>query len=327
MNYTFDGNPRIEAVIRQHQDLIVKRVCSVIPTKCLAAIVLIGGYGRSEGGYILEGDHYKPYNDYDYFLVFRNISRRQAVKLVRSIPCLEQEIGIEVDFFPLLEEKLGELEFSLMNAEMLAGSRVIHGDANIFQKMAVMPLSRLLMSEFLRMLTNRGCLLLMNHRDSEHDQYSKFINKAWLAIGDSLFATAERYELLYLNKQRHISEVTNDSRIIECFERAVNIRLRPDLHPPWQLIDLEEVTNYWIDVFVALKQRQARRGIDPTLLSLLENFLRNVKDRRLRSWDRHMFCHPRLRVTGGLLSILRDTDDSHMRDNADSLLGLWSSYS
>lgn len=327
MNYSFDGDPRIESVITRHQALIVDKVCSVIPARYLAAIILIGGYGRSEGGYVVNNNQYVPYNDYDYFLILRNTSLRQAWKFIRSIPDLEQEVGIEVDFFPLLERNLDGLEYSLMNAEMLAGHRVIYGDSDILQNMDDMPLTGLPKSEFLRLLTNRGCLLLMNHLDSENVEYSKFVNKAWLAIGDAYFAIAGRYELSYLAKASQISEITKDSRTIECFNRAVDIRLRPDLYQPWQLADCNEVTNYWVDMFTVLSQIQVQQRDVPNFSSMFGNFLRNIVDRRLRCWDGQMFDHPRLRVNNKLLSILRDKDRPEMRDSAGALLHLWSCYS
>jgi len=34
------------------------------------AVILCGGYGRGEGGWFMKDGTFKPYNDYDLFLVF-----------------------------------------------------------------------------------------------------------------------------------------------------------------------------------------------------------------------------------------------------------------
>ena len=92
-----------------------------------------------------------------------------------------------------------------------------------------MPLAQLDLREFERLLTNRGCLLLMNHLDNGHEHISKYINKAWLAIGDALLALAGKYEISYLNKKLAIEQVTRNERVANLIvETAFNARPKGD---------------------------------------------------------------------------------------------------
>ena len=318
MNYTFDGHPMAEHVISRHQELVTEAVLQAVPENQLAAIIMIGGYGRSEGAYTVSRHGYEPYNDYDYFVVFQDTSIEQARQLVATIPDLEHQIGIEVDFFPLLREQLSSLEFSLMHAEMRAGHRVIWGDDRILLRMKHMPLEQVPIAEFKRLLTNRGCLLLMNQHGLDQGQFSKYINKVWLAIGDTMLRLVGHYRLSYLEKRELISEVIQDRVIAARYRRAVDIRMRPDLNDEWQQADFEEVRSTLLVLLTALQTEDKISAFAAVM-----NYARHVRDHRLPWFDKLVFRHPRKRITAGLVSLLRDPDEA----DAEQLLQLWGSYS
>ena len=323
MNFTFNGNPSAEQRICLHQSIIASEVLKAIPEKNLAAIVMIGGYGRSEGAFVKHEKGYGPYNDYDYFLVFKGVSKKKAQQLMLKIRDLDHTVGVEVDFFPLLENKIDKLEFSLMNAEMQLGHRVIWGDQAVLDKMQDMPLAQLDLREFERLLTNRGCLLLMNHLDNGHEHISKYINKAWLAIGDALLALAGKYQISYLNKKLAIEQVTSDPLIIDAYRRAIDIRFRPDLFLPWNLQDLDVVTDYWLDTLGQVESSDQKQASTSHWL----NIFRNLRDRRLRKFNHSLMNHPRAQVTNRLKSLITPSSDRQWQRESTKLLSLWGSYS
>ena len=323
MNFTFDGNPAAEAVIQQHQSLVIAAVRSVVPAEKLAAIVMIGGYGREEGAYVIDDDGIAhPYNDYDYFLVFRDCSRDQAWQYIRTLPDLEHDTGIDVDFFPLFAEELPKLEYSLMNAEMRAGHAVIWGDVNVLDAMPDMPLGGVAPAEFRRLLTNRGCLLLMNRLSPDGEHLSKYINKAWLAIGDAALARAGAYRLSYLLKRESIIDVLGDSTLTRNYQRAIDLRLRPDCHVPWQSCDMPAVIEAWSAAMAHYPSGSSADSMSERML----NVLRHLKDRKLPSLDAEVLSHPRLRVTRRLPGLLRD-DREGWEQAATSTLETWAEYS
>jgi len=352
MQYSYDACPGAEATIGRHQALIAEAVSSVLPADVLKAIVMIGGYGRDEGGYVQADDgSFQPYNDYDYFLVLDNVSRRQARELIADLPHLDDAVGIEVDFHPLLVKDLPHLELSLMNAEMAAGHRVIWGDPDILRDMPEMPLCSVPLAEFSRMMVNRGCLLLMNYLNPQRKDFSKYINKNYLAIGDARLALAKINLLHYQDKREMLAIHTLDSTLTRNYGQAIDARFRPDRMPAWPQSELPLVTGCWLNLFSELESLRLdnvvsssglgwREYAEPSLLKHQgdENPWRNlgrcVLDSKLSLASGFALRHPRERIASGLPLLLSEARqlsnpaaDAGWCQRARALLEIWQRYS
>jgi len=361
MRYTFDDNQQANDIIHAHQQLIAQAVVAALPRGVLAAIVMIGGYGRSEGGYVFAADGTcEPYNDYDYFLVFDGVSRARVKRLVAALPCLDDAVGIEVDFFPMLKQDLPGLDYSLMHAEMQSGHRVIWGDPDILLSMQAMPLGDVSLGEFTRMMTNRGCLLLLNYLEPGRAELSKYINKNYLAIGDMYLALANQYSLHYRDKRHSVHHLPIERRLADNFNRAIDIRFRPDEGTAWQLADLSCVTADWLQAFADLESRRlclsiwgdgngsaklqqglgwtsyASRGLvkDQGCQQPVKNILRHLRHRVACLSGGSVLRHPREHIVSQLPLLLAqaasnksEQQSSEWRERASALLGLWSVYS
>ncbi len=87
--YTLDGTDDVELHIARDQATIADKVCASVSAEDFVALVLIGGYGRGEGGYHWVDGKPAAYNDYDYFLVVRGMSHRKARRLQQQLqPCV-----------------------------------------------------------------------------------------------------------------------------------------------------------------------------------------------------------------------------------------------
>ncbi|NCA70021.1 MAG: hypothetical protein EOM91_07920 [Sphingobacteriia bacterium] len=213
--YTLDGDAEVESRIERDQRLIAAAVQAAVPAHVFRALVLMGGYGRGEGGYRRRDGLPEPYNDYDYFVVVAHADRAQRKHLVEALAhqarALESKVGVEVDFALLREERLPRAEYSLMNAEMLWGHQVIAGDPQVLRTMPAMPFGSLPLAEFTRLMLNRGALLLMNQqrlaqggtlRPAERAILFKYLLKAVLACGDARLAGNRCYDPAYATKRR-----------------------------------------------------------------------------------------------------------------------------
>jgi hypothetical protein len=211
--YTLDGDASVEGRIARDQALIADAVQARLSPPAFRALVLMGGYGRGEGGYVERDGAPAPYNDYDYFVVVRglNRSKRRALQqaLAEAARKLEHDVGVEVDFALLREEGLPAAEYSLMNAEMLWGHRVVAGAPDVLHAMPSMPFPGLPPGEFTRLLLNRGALLLMNQQRlaeglpleaEEQAVFFKYLFKAVLACGDARLAGDRSYRPSYVEK-------------------------------------------------------------------------------------------------------------------------------
>jgi hypothetical protein len=277
--YTLDGDASVEARIARDQELIAGVVQTLLSPPEFRALVLMGGYGRGEGGYVLCDGRPAPYNDYDYFVVARNLDRTQRKAFEQTLAeqarVLEHEVGVEVDFALLREEMLASAEYSLMNAEMIWGHRVVAGDPDVLGTMPPMPFGRLPLGEFTRLLLNRGALLLMNQRrladDSslsaeEQEVFFKYLFKAILACGDVRLAGNRSYHPSYVRKLERLRSIDWAGRdeFIDLYAQAWENKFHPDYRryaaenpASWQ----KKVIGIWLDTLLWFEQIRTGSGI------------------------------------------------------------------
>ncbi len=241
--YTFMGPAEVERRIACDQEKIARAVTDTVPAGELVAVILAGGYGRGEGGYRATSSGFLPYNDYDYFVVLAG-NRAQCARNKHRLELLgqklEHEVGVEVDFAILRESLLCRMPFTLMNAELRAGHRVIAGKDNVLEDMPPMPVGQVPLAEFTRLLLNRGSLLLMNEQvlarrvlssDKDREQFRRYIDKSVLAAGDARLAAASRYEISWqakLASLRLLPECRR-GRLSERYEQALRSRTGGDV--------------------------------------------------------------------------------------------------
>jgi rhamnosyltransferase len=277
--YTFDGNQKAEERMAMDQSIIGAYVEDAIPANQFEALVLMGGYGRGEGGYCLKDGKPSPYNDYDYFIIVKNMSRKAAQTLQHQLQELAHRlsviVGVEVDLAVLRSETLANAPFSLMNAEMKWGHRVVAGNQHVIDPMPAMPFDKLALGEFTRLMNNRGALLLMNGRklDSgenldapEREIFFKYLLKAVLACGDVYLAVEAAYHPSYIEKGKRLLDLKKSpgQDFLHLYTLAVEQKFRPDMAvfkdknlENWQ----RNVTNHWLKAFSILETHRTRDPI------------------------------------------------------------------
>jgi hypothetical protein len=241
--YTLDGDAAVEARIAHDQELVAQAVTAILAPPAFRGLVLMGGYGRGEGGFVRRDGHPEPYNDYDYFVVVRGLdgAARAALsqELAVAAKTLEHQVGVEVDFALLREDRLPGAEYSLMNAEMLWGHRVVAGDPQVLATMPPMPFASLPPGEYSRLLLNRGSLLLMNQRRlanpeplaaPEQEVLFKYLFKAILACGDARLAGSGCYHPSYLKKIERLEALdwSGQADFMALYRQAWENKFHPD---------------------------------------------------------------------------------------------------
>jgi hypothetical protein len=276
--YTLDGETDVEKHIARDQRLIAKGIKKVLGEH-LYAVILMGGYGRGEGGFCLVDEKPQPYNDYDYFVVVRGMNSK-AAKLLSPVlqnlaKTLEKMVGIEVDFAVLRFEALKQSEYSLMNAEMLWGHRVICGDEHVLDVMPDMPFSTLPQGEFTRLMLNRGSLLLMNKlalngceliKTASCEKFIKYLFKAVLACGDAVLTAQGMYHPSYPEKIKRLEAINfmGMESLRQNYQHAYEAKFHADYRPHLQA-DLNswqnEVVDVWLSCFSMLESTRLNRNI------------------------------------------------------------------
>jgi hypothetical protein len=277
--YTLDGDASVEDRIARDQTLVARAVASLVPPEKFVALVLLGGYGRGEGGYVLRNGQPEPYNDYDYFVVVHGLSRSQRSELTRRLAeqakALERDVGVEVDFALLRQEKLPRADYSLMNAEMIWGHRVVAGDPGVLAAMPSMPFGGLPPGEFTRLLLNRGALLLMNQRRlgeglplsaEEQEVFFKYLFKAILACGDARLAGRRFYHPSYVMKLELLRSMDWEGKgpFMNLYLQALEAKFHPDYGryaaegaAEWQGL----VVAIWLDTLFWFEQHRVGKDI------------------------------------------------------------------
>ena len=261
------------------QSIIGAYVEDAISKNHFEALVLMGGYGRGEGGYCMKAGKPSPYNDYDYFVIVNNMSRKEAQALQHHLKDLAHRLSVivdvEVDLAVLRSETLANAPFSLMNAEMKLGHRVVAGNEHVLDSMPSMPFDKLALGEFTRLMNNRGALLLMNSRmlasnkhldEQERETYFKYLFKAVLACGDAYLASDGAYHPSYAEKRKRMATLGNlpEQGFIDLYEQAVEQKFQPDtdLFMDENLEDWQRnITDQWLKAFAILEAHRTRNPI------------------------------------------------------------------
>lgn len=217
--YTLLGNERIESKIDSMMQDIVSDALKSVSSENMKAIVLMGGYGRGEGGVYEYGGDVFPYNDFDFFVVFTGASfidlKNKNLQLKALGKNLEEKYKIEIDLKAISEESIKDFPFTLMNFEMREGHRVVWGDKDIFRQMPVYDMNNFPLIEGTRLLLNRGALALMAEEilngkkslsEEEFQKCVKFASKIFLAAGDVYLMASGRYTSRYLEKKEIIGK-------------------------------------------------------------------------------------------------------------------------
>ncbi|TVQ85711.1 MAG: hypothetical protein EA400_14945 [Chromatiaceae bacterium] len=246
VRYTLDGDAAVEARIERDQWLVAEEVVRVVPPKHFVALVLMGGYGRGEGGHREIDETPAAYNDYDYYVVVRRTMPAARAALAASLDAaaarLRKLVDVEVELRLLRYSQLPGAEFSLLNAEMRWGHQVVVGDPEVLARMPPMPFHRLPPGEFTRLLLNRGTLLLLNQQHlrrgalpaNARERFFKHLFKAVLACGDARLAMLGRYHPSYPVKRARLAAIKPHEELpdhwvfLDLYRQAYRQRFHPD---------------------------------------------------------------------------------------------------
>jgi len=243
--YTVYGSKQLDARIDRDMDTISKSVASVIEASDLVAVILGGGYGRAEGGVFLDGDSESLFNDYDLFVIVRNISKKKIEQYQSALhdigEGLGEKMGIDVDFGPLkTPAHLKNAPFWLVYYELKYGHRVIYGDSDVLSVMPDWDGNDIELMEGLKLLLNRAVGLILSGKKIEeglscpedNEFVVRNIFKAIMAIGDVFLMMQKSYNYSY-QKRLQLMEEYKENDVISRLNlygqycKAMNYKLQP----------------------------------------------------------------------------------------------------
>ena len=272
MQFQIDKMHAVDEKILSDLEIIKSLLLKNVPG--VYSLILVGGFGRGEGGVLFENGVPKPINDYDIVIISKyRLYRSRRKKLSKEIA---KELGIRlVDLIPIERTHLSKLPYTMFNYDLKYGGHIFFGDKNILGGMPDFNPSRMPLLEGKILLFNRMICLLESYsaeftkRSPTEDEKFFLTNqssKAILACCDALLLSKGLYHYSYNERCSRFSETFKvKKKITGLVEQATDFKLRPTRKMNFDAV------NYWIDV---------REEFVNTLKSFLELFYK----RHFRDW-------------------------------------------
>jgi hypothetical protein len=235
MTYTVYNDAEVDLRVDRDLALIVDAVQDELPET--AAVVLVGAFGRGEGGVLFEGGGCRPVNDYDIVLAVRSPCSQD--RLVALAGRLAREIGIRhVDLIAIPLAEFGTLPPSQFNYDMRHGGRVLWGE-DVLSAMPIIEARALPVTTAWRLMVNRAVCLLEGYAGTGGSAPAGFeetflalnqTTKAVLGCGEARLIHAGRYEHTYAGRREGVRALCGDRpKFVKLHDLAVERKLRPDL--------------------------------------------------------------------------------------------------
>jgi len=235
---TYYNNKDVEVFLKKvlnEASLVFKELFS---EKQTAALILIGGYGRGEGGIVLEDGKYRPHNNLDLLYIYNGkISSTLVDQANTQLQEISEKYGIGIDMSALNKQKVLRLNGLVVSYDMRFGHRTLLGDSTFLKEHEAFSVYNINAADARQLLVNRGTLLLINRvllnkpslEKSEKKLIIKHAIKAIIGYGDALLYFNNAYHWSYAQKQVNMSKLENiDKSIHDLYSQAILFRFMPD---------------------------------------------------------------------------------------------------
>ncbi len=238
--YTLRGGPAVERRI----GAMVTRVANLVKHNIAAddyrSLLLLGGYGRGEGGVIRQNGEELPHNNIDFLLVTtpRAALRRAALKrrLDELLAPVAREESLGIDTGVICDVELRFAPARVIWFDLRWGHQTVLGDAGFIPSLRPLTAQGIEIDDVHNLLVNRASLLVINDaimqrgtpsgRDAEF--VVKHLMKAIIGHGDALLFARGRYHASYAEKQKRMRELKQVlPGLAALYEEAAEFRFEP----------------------------------------------------------------------------------------------------
>jgi hypothetical protein len=238
--YTARGGPAVEAEIGALVAEAAARVAGHFAPDTYRALVLLGGYGRGEGGVERREGRERPHNNLDFLLITAGRATLGAAAAKRRLDGLlrplarQSGVGIDTGAISALELRLAPCR--VMWVDMRFGHQTVAGDPTFVPSLTRFREEDIEPADVRNLLVNRGSLLVINDairaRGAAGPEVRrtliKHTVKAVIGYGDALLFALGAYSWSYAEKQRRMrgrADVPAEFRAL--YDEAVEFRFQP----------------------------------------------------------------------------------------------------
>lgn len=342
--YTLTGSPEFDELIDRQLNLVTEEILNLIPEKDIAAILLGGGYGRGEGGVLIEDGKEYLYNDYDLFVILKNVSYLAKREYQKKIHFIHQKFTplfkIDVDVGPLQTvNAISKAPHYMMWYELKNGHKVLWGNQSIKNYFPAYPDENMPIMEAYRLLLNRGVGLLLckehfeTYTETESQEFIlRNIRKAQLAMGDAFLIKKKIFHFSYQKRDEIFTKLKDDQDltklgIFDYYKTAYEFKERP--HKPkltkeeYHTEYLETLNTYeslynWLfnDEFASTLNSEKYQEVlnsafskENSISAKIKNGCKNIKSSYNKFSTKIILLHPRYRLFMALPYLLFDKQE------------------
>ncbi|MFQ5748070.1 MAG: hypothetical protein ACE5H3_01280 [Planctomycetota bacterium] len=238
--FTARGGPELEARIAKWMQEAADRMQAVLAPREYRSVVLLGGYGRGEGGVERRAKGEFPHNNFD-LLVLATVPRRKIpglkARVQEALAPLAAECGIGLDIGVISHAGLLRSPCLVMWYDMRHGHKTLLGDPQALSSLERFRRDRIVPDDVRNLLVNRGTLLVINdvlreQGGREEDLRRTLVRhavKAVIGFGDALLFFLGDYHWSYCEKQKRMREQEGISASFRrLYDQAMEFRFEPD---------------------------------------------------------------------------------------------------
>ena len=235
--FTIDGSDDLERSIGELVGEVARAVESAVPSGDLEALILLGGYGRGEGGVAVVDGVEVPHNNLDFLLVAK---RRDPTALHRKLDDLLQAIalrrGVGIDLGVVRAGTLRRARSAVMWYDMRHGHATVLGNDRFVPSLRRLTVDRIPRTDVRDLVVNRGTLLVINELILEREDLAvelrklvvKHAAKAIIGYGDAWLFFAGDYHWSYAEKRARMRRRTDVGEPFRAlYDEAMAFRFRP----------------------------------------------------------------------------------------------------
>ncbi|BBM86906.1 hypothetical protein [Candidatus Uabimicrobium amorphum] len=272
--FTVRGSESLEKKITEIMHEVVATLKPHLREEYYVALVLIGGYGRGEGGVEIQGGEERPHNNFDFLLLTKGSGNHQLKSnLDKAISPLIKKYDLGMDIGMIDYQKLKRSPRLVMWHDMYFGHKVIIGEPDCVRKLTKFARGHIIPQDIANLLVNRGTLLLINELllqkcSTENEVIRrlivKHVVKAIIGYGDALLFFNGAYSWSYCEKQQRMRTQDVDADFKKLYDDMLEFRFFPqydkylqqDLHK-W----LEELRPQLAKVHLYCEEKRFRRKL------------------------------------------------------------------
>lgn len=238
--FTALGSPALEEHLQNISQEASLAIHAALPADERRAFLLLGGYGKGEGGVEMRNGVEHPHNNMDFLLISTPKSRQTPTQLKalcqKALRPLSLRENIAFDMSAVKEDSLRRSPTLLIWYEMYYGHRLLLGDPGWMANLPFADLRDVPAREFQALLVNRGTLLVINAwmldqgkplTSIQQRAFIKHMMKAVIGFGDAWLYFHGQYHWSYRERLYRICSSEAPEALRLGYQEAMQFRFKP----------------------------------------------------------------------------------------------------